>query len=122
MRAPADGDVVWKPAQMMKIGRTVLAIEEPLAEALASIEAVADEALSPEEAGAPPSEPRAAEGTSFQPADVAPSGALAAAPAAGVKTEGRRAGWSAADMLVMAAALAILALSLAGLVWLLRGR
>jgi len=120
-RAPADGDVVWKPIHMMKIGRTVLAIEEPLAEALASIEAVADEALSPEEAGAPPSEPKA-EGTSFEPPDVGPSGALAAVPAARVRTERRRTGWSATDMLVMAAALAILALSLAGLVWLLRGR
>jgi hypothetical protein len=127
-RAPSDRDVVWKPVRMMKIGRTVLALEEPLCDTLASIEAVPDEALAPEDVAAPPPAPHQGDASSetstggFVPLEGGPSAALAAIPdanaAAGPR---RRSGWSATDILVMAAALGVLGLSLAGLVWLLRG-
>jgi pSer/pThr/pTyr-binding forkhead associated (FHA) protein len=126
-RAPAERDVVWKPAHMMKIGRTVLALEEPLGDALANIEAVPDEPLSSEEVAMP--SPETAGETSSDIASAAPppleggpDASLVAVPVGGAPGEGRRrSGWSATDVLVMTAALAVLGLSLAGLVWLLRG-
>jgi pSer/pThr/pTyr-binding forkhead associated (FHA) protein len=128
VRAPSDGAVVWKPAYMMKIGRTVLALEEPLAEALASIEAVADEPLSPDEIQEPPAdspgsdEPARTEGLASNPGAAGPAASLAAIPSTAPATgSGPRSGWSATDLLVLATALGVLALSLAGLVWLLRG-
>ncbi|MGH7269108.1 MAG: FHA domain-containing protein, partial [Polyangiaceae bacterium] len=42
----ADGvDVSWRPATMIKVGHTVLALEEPIAEALAAIEDAPDEPI-----------------------------------------------------------------------------
>jgi hypothetical protein len=114
---------------MMKVGRTVLALEEPLGDALAHIEAVPDEALPSEDIATPPPEDPAPGGVpghgasaDFVPPEGGPSASLAAVPAASAPAGGRRrSGWSATDVFVMAAALAVLALSLAGLVWLLRG-
>jgi len=128
-RAPGDREVVWKPVHVMKIGRTVLALEEPLGDALANIEAVPDEALAPEDITAPPPADRATAGApsqaasgAFEPLQGAGPAALDAIPDADAPPAApRRSGWSAADMLVMAAALGVLGLSIAGLVWLLRG-
>lgn len=129
-RAPADGDIVWKPVHMIRIGRTVLALEEPLGDALANIEAVPDEALPPNEDVVPlqaevalgdPSRQLSQHG-SLDALDGRPAARLAALPGPdATSATGRRSGWSAADVLVMTAALGVLALSLAGLVWLLRG-
>lgn len=164
---------VWRPAQMIGIGRTVLSLEEPLNDALARIEGSPDERLALAEGGAVadpsggrvgspshghshghglPSTPEAAATGVELPAanardsppvpsvpvdgEVAPvateseaagAGALAArrpsgAPVAGPSRRGgRRPRWSAADVVVMSAAIGVLAVSLAGLVWLLRG-
>ncbi len=154
-RMPSGGEVVWRPAQAMQLGRTVVALEEPLADALARIEAAPDEALAeqpgPEPAaegpvapavpavpavpaapptlaspgarpdGADPAQtsPRAQEPASQAAVAslVAPETALAEA-APPVR---KRSGWSAADYLVVAAAFAVLALSIVVLAWLLRG-
>jgi pSer/pThr/pTyr-binding forkhead associated (FHA) protein len=124
-----DRETLWRSHQMIRIGRTVLGLEEPVSEALARIETAADENM-PEAASPPP-----AAGAN------APTGAEKAAPV--LSEEGERAllangggrsepakpkraandgaGWSIADGLVMTAALVILVLSLAGMVWLLRG-
>jgi hypothetical protein len=126
-RASAAGDIVWKPVHMMKIGRTVLALEEPLGDSLAYIEKMPDEPLSQEEVEAPPAEASPGDASAHaanvmvDPLNAGPSAALAGIPPAAATGGRRRSGWSAADVLVMAAALSILALSLAGLVWLLRG-
>ena len=45
---------------------------------------------------------------------------MAAIPAAPPALRKKRPGWSATDLTVMAAAVGVLALSIAGLVWLLR--
>jgi pSer/pThr/pTyr-binding forkhead associated (FHA) protein len=127
-RAPSDRDVVWKRVHMMKIGRTVLALEEPLGDALAIVEAVPDEPLAPEDATAPPAAEKAP-GDSSRGADGSSEpmerGPVAAVPAASNLDGGppprRRSGWSATDILVMTAGLSVLGLSLAGLIWLLRG-
>jgi pSer/pThr/pTyr-binding forkhead associated (FHA) protein len=125
-RVPSDRDVAWRPALMMRIGRTVLALDEPVQIALAQIEALADTPVDakPAPAAAPPPAPTPA------PASKRPSiepGRVSSAPMAAIPTEAtapaprrKRSGWSAADLMVMAAAICVIAASLAGLVWLLR--
>jgi pSer/pThr/pTyr-binding forkhead associated (FHA) protein len=124
-RAPDGHEVPWRPANMIRIGRTVLALEEPISHALAAIEQAPDEATN--EAPPPPVDVVLAP-------ETPPIGAAAdgKAPAASVAADGlalsaaparlkARDGWSVTDLFVMAAAVGVLALSLAGLVWLLRG-
>jgi pSer/pThr/pTyr-binding forkhead associated (FHA) protein len=122
-RLPEGRNTVWRPAQMMRIGRTVLALEEPVNLALAEIEDAADEQFAPEDAikagmnDPPRSDPACAV--------VASNEHLAThldqEPKREPRPAGQRRRWSALDLVVMAAALGVLALSLAGLVWLLRG-
>lgn len=130
-RVPALGEAIWRPAQMVQIGRTVLALEEPVGDALARIESAPDQPVAPEDAPPPPPPPPAPVPGADAPATSAPgvpppagAASIAAVPPAGAEA-GRRATaprtrWSAADLVVMAAALSVLALSIAGLVWLLR--
>jgi len=110
-RAPENRAVVWRPAQMMRIGRTVLALVEPLGDALAKIESAPDEKLS---AGDAVARPVAA---SALPAPVT-HGPPPPAPALAPR---RRPRFSAVDLAVMVTAVCILGLSLAGLLWLLHG-
>ncbi|HTQ46131.1 MAG TPA: FHA domain-containing protein [Polyangiaceae bacterium] len=118
---PTDREAAWRSAQMVRVGRTVLALEEPLVETLARIEEVPDEPLPPDESAPPP--PASSEAPASTPAPEPE----AAAPVAAVPTQHApaaprpRHGWSAIDFAVVAAAVSVLALSLAGLVWLLRG-
>jgi pSer/pThr/pTyr-binding forkhead associated (FHA) protein len=134
MRLTEDREVVWRPAIMVRIGRTVLALEEPVTRALAELERAEDEPVGMDEqpAPAPPSAPAVppsgAGGTVAAPSGPAlPAGTFeaqtrpASVPPTGNRSTKRAARWSVADLLVMAAALSVLALSLAGLVWLLRG-
>jgi len=118
----ADREAVWRPALMVRIGRTVLALEEPVGETLARIEDAPDEPMPAfESVPSPPTPARAAE-----PPTSVTRGAPSAAPMAVVpqraESPSRRSpsGWSAADRLVIAAAIGVLALSIACLVWLLR--
>jgi pSer/pThr/pTyr-binding forkhead associated (FHA) protein len=133
-RLPAGGEAVWRPTQMVRIGRTVLAVEEPLGDALADIESAPDEALPAKNTpgSAPGSTPSSAPPAPAPASALAslPSGAAGAplapppagpAPAPPGARRAERGAWSAVDIAVMAAALGVLALSIAGLVWLLRG-
>ncbi len=130
-RAPEDRDAVWRPAQAMRIGRTVLALEEPVNDALAQIERGADEAMGPEEVVEAPASSSTRKSGPAGAADVA-------AAVLGVDRSTQRPGatspeldapqarkkgayWSPADMAVIATALGVIALSIAGLVWLLHG-
>jgi pSer/pThr/pTyr-binding forkhead associated (FHA) protein len=122
-RLDPEREVLWRTAQMVQIGRTVLALEEPISDALARIENGPDEPMAVDERVAPP--PPSAEA----PAPRAPSaepGPSSSAPVAEVASrlvapaKRRRSGWTASDFLVMAAAIGVLAASIAGLVWLLR--
>ncbi len=107
---------------MMRIGQTVLALEEPLGEALARVERASDEVLPDEEplalAPAPPS--IAPAGPPADPGWVAAlhDGTVLAPSRAPAR---RRRLLSATDLVVVATALGVLAASIAGLVWLLRG-
>ncbi len=124
-RVPADQEVPWRPSHMVQIGRTVLSLREPLSEALARIEAAPDEPLARGDVPAAPvatAAPVAPAAASTEPHEPAP---VSAAPVAGLPPaedrRPRRAGWSRVDLAVMTVALGVLALSVAGLVWLLRG-
>lgn len=116
-----DREVVWRPTQLLRIGRTVLAVEEPVSEALARLESAPDEALPEggvvEVAGAAPPVEQAPRSLEREPSMEAP---LAALPVQAATPARKRSGWSATDVTVMAAALGVLALSIAGLVYLLR--
>jgi pSer/pThr/pTyr-binding forkhead associated (FHA) protein len=125
-RVSDDEEVLWRPMNMVRIGRTVLALEEPISDALADIERVADEPLDAEPRSLRPpapvesSAPAASDETSASPVVAAEAGSTSEAPARARATKGRGR-WSVADVLVMTAAVTVLALSLAGLVWLLHG-
>jgi pSer/pThr/pTyr-binding forkhead associated (FHA) protein len=131
---PRERDVVWRGATMLRVGQNVLALEEPVAAALAELESAPDEAL-PEE-GAPPPPPSSV--SARAPPGVLPTSAAAAplveAPlpagtrlssnGTGAESRRRRStrrAWSGADLAVVVAAVSIIALSAAGLYWLLRG-
>jgi pSer/pThr/pTyr-binding forkhead associated (FHA) protein len=125
-RIASDGETVWRPTQMMQIGRTVLALEEPLGDALARIEGAPDEAIPADEKVEPPPPEApavpapASASLEREPSSDAPVAAIAAQQPAS-PTRRRRGGWSVADFMVMAAALGVLALSIFVLAWLLRG-
>jgi pSer/pThr/pTyr-binding forkhead associated (FHA) protein len=111
-RVPIDRDVVWRAPTMIRIGQAVLALEEPVAVALAELEAAPDEALPSE--GAPPPPP-----AQFPTPKVAAP--LATPVRQSEPRRVRRNRWSGADAAVAVAAASIIALSAAGLYWLLRG-
>ena len=118
-------DVAWKPALMLRLAGTVLALEEPVAIALAELEAGDDEPLADADVPAVPAQ--AAAPSSRQLLD-APTPDTAPAPIAQIDRSSttvpgparRRSGWSATDVTVIAAALVVLASSVGGLYWLLR--
>ncbi len=122
VRLTDDREVQWRPAIMVRIGRTVLALEEPIGHALADLERAEDESLPLDSTRANPPASSDAVGAEASAAGAAAAEApLASVPPAKVSAPKQRVRWSVADLLVMAAALSVLALSLAGLVWLLRG-
>ncbi len=116
-RLPPGQEVPWRATQMVRVGRTVLALREPIGEALARIEQAPDEPM-PEVAASAASETAPTPAPPF-PAAAASAPAPVVAVQSGAPARPRR-GWSPLDLLVMATAVAVLALSLAGLVWLLR--
>jgi pSer/pThr/pTyr-binding forkhead associated (FHA) protein len=139
LQVPSDREAGWRPSQMLKMGRTVLALVEPVVDALAQVESAADEVLAPEdEPAALPggvadgtSPPLPGRGQNQKDAEAVKARLDAAGVAPSVPSSGtlerasgpplHAARWSAVDLLVMGAALGVLALSLAGLYWLLRG-
>ena len=124
-RVPSGDSVVWRAAVMMRIGRTVLALEDPAAEALVQVEGEPDAPVA--SVGAPVEVPRAppASGSceAGGPGSASPMASSAAPEVSPARRGGspRRQGFSIADRLVLAAAICVLALSVASLVWLLRG-
>ncbi len=116
-RVPLDRDVVWRAGGPLRIGGTEMVLDEPAASALAELEAAEDEPMGPDdvpEAPPPVNGPRASEA----PADEA-GPPLLVAPRPSPAPSASAAAWSAVDVGIVVAAVAILALSLAGLYWLL---
>ncbi len=117
-RVPDDHEVAWRPTQMVQLGRTVLALREPITEALARIEGAPDEPMPAGEPLAPPPGEQPPRVDETAPASAAP---VVDVPAPVQPAKKPRSGWSGVDLLVMAVALGVLAFSVAGLVWLLKG-
>lgn len=105
---------LWRRTQALAVGRTVLALIEPLADALAEVEALPDEAF--EQPALPPS-------SSVPPRS---EGATCAQPAVTKKVPqvDRRArakgGWSPAEIGIALLGLIVLGVSVGGIWWLLR--
>jgi pSer/pThr/pTyr-binding forkhead associated (FHA) protein len=126
-------DTPWKNNFMLRIAHTVLALEEPVALALGALEDAPDEPIQDEDVLPEPApksvKPETEANADAPPATdgVVPSVAGNAAPIAEEPSRTaaapvrRRSGWSATDVAVVLAALLVIALSVAGLVWLLKG-
>ncbi|MFO0734378.1 MAG: FHA domain-containing protein [Labilithrix sp.] len=132
-RLTPDRDTVWRAATMVRIGQSVLALEEPVGNMLADLAALPDEKLPAAEEPPPPSSIP----SSLRPASAAPPATpppaepTAAAPIAEVpKTDSRsettvvrrksKRTWGTVDYAVVGVAIVIIGASLAGLVWVLR--
>jgi pSer/pThr/pTyr-binding forkhead associated (FHA) protein len=118
---PTDRPVVWKRPAMLRVGSSVLSLAEPVLEALADLEASADEPLP--EVGAPPPPPPSSHGLPVAAALTEGAGAapLVAEPApVPAPTRGASIGWSSTDIAVGGAAALVIALSATGLYWLLK--
>jgi pSer/pThr/pTyr-binding forkhead associated (FHA) protein len=117
-RLPSEREVSWRQPQMLRIGQTLLVLEEPLDEqlgpALADAERAPDEPLDDPPDATPPPPPMPGR----LPLDSAPSPPSAEPVPARRRMPARW--WTLLDVAVMSAALLVLAASLAGLVWLLR--
>ncbi len=113
-------DVPWRSSSMVRVGATVLALEEPVASALGELEAAQDEAMAPDEAPPPPPSSQKKDGPP-------PSQRGADAPIArldhSVHTAApkkKKRGMKGADVAIIGSAIVIIALSIAALVWVLR--
>jgi pSer/pThr/pTyr-binding forkhead associated (FHA) protein len=140
-----ERDLPWKAGEELRVGQNVLVYQFGAIDALAELERAADEKIGPDEPLAPPDienappeeRDRKSERRLSVPAPVSlvEVGAEGAAPIAEVPqakprsppsgtSQGRtrtKAGWTSTDFVVVLLAVLVLALSIAGLVWLLRG-
>jgi pSer/pThr/pTyr-binding forkhead associated (FHA) protein len=125
-----DRDVLWRGQPVVRIGTTVLALDEPVALAMAELEQAEDEPLPAGDGPPPPashdssseqgrtqtSAPALADQEPHPPsAAIVDLGDPAARPSARTARK-----WSGTDIAVVAAALGVIVLSAAGLYWLLR--
>ena len=126
---PSPGvDVVWRSAQMVRVGSTVLTLVEPIVNALTAIESAPDQVLGPNaDVPSPRPPPENIQMLTSGPTSMGAGDAtkVPAAPSRANDRTKRRNGrvgiWSPTDIFVMTAALCVLLLSIAGLVWLLHG-
>lgn len=140
-RVGAGRDVVWRSPAMVRVGGSVLALEEPVARALEELESGPDEQLPTDEVHEPP-EPLALEEPPAPPPSTTPpsepasvsviasargQAPIAEAPAPPPPTAAprpptpKKRAWTAMDVLVILVAAGVIAASAAGFVWLLRG-
>ena len=116
-------DMPWRKDAMVRVGATVLALDEPVAAALGDLESAADEKMAAGETPAPPKSQAPAK----EPEAPPRSQRGAEAPIARldksvvtVSTRARKPRIKMADVAIIGSALAIIALSIAALVWVLK--
>lgn len=122
-RLPIDRDVPWPPGAPVRVGRSTLVLEEPVAAALAELEDADDERVEDLDAADVLDEAGDEAATDAPANDV---DGVIPPPDDGTPPRGplptREAGeWDGPDLAVLLAAAVILLLSLGGLLWLLRG-
>jgi len=117
----SDRDVVWRRPAVIRVGQTVLALTEPVADALLELESAGDEAL-PEGGSPPPPPPSSRDAPPSVPAEGRAAAPVAELPPpVAARRAPRGPGWSGTDLAVGGAAVLVIALSAAGLYWLLHG-
>jgi pSer/pThr/pTyr-binding forkhead associated (FHA) protein len=131
-------DRPWRLDQTLRIGNDVFAYRHPAIEALGELERAADEKIRDGEAIPPPEPPVQATPARQEgaPGGVADRGAdqrsnggghevggapIAEWPRRAASSRPRKVGWTSTDFVVVLLAVGVLALSVVGLVWLLRG-
>jgi pSer/pThr/pTyr-binding forkhead associated (FHA) protein len=133
-----DGEPLTRPIkwrnQELVLGNTTLRVEDPLADVMGEIEAAPDDIVSEDESLDPPNavvseedevqpgnsplSPRTKAVSRPAPANEAP---IAKRPTRSKTTSRSRSSWTTVDLLVAALALVVLALSVAGIAWLMSG-
>jgi len=119
-------EIPWPAGTRLIVGGNELEYEDPVAEALAELERAADERMRDDDSVDPPStaedepEPSLEEASSPLPDTTAAAAPIAAVPKRKKAAKPARQGWTVADLVVALIALAVLALSIGGLVWLFR--
>ncbi|WP_438026128.1 FHA domain-containing protein [Sorangium sp. So ce233] len=114
-------DTVWRPGQVLALSGDRLMCEHPAAEALAEIERSPCEPLRPDAVFEPPSpEPPPAPSTPTpSPASTSTLSPLERPPVSARQVAPQGGGWGFMEALIALLALGVLALSIAGLMWLL---
>lgn len=124
-RLTPERDTLWRAATMVRVGQSVLALEEPVGDMLAELAALPDEALPAAEEPAPPPSSLAGPPTPPPAAEPAAAAPIAEIPKADprdeptVRRKSRRT-WGLVDYAVVGVAIVIIGASIAGLVWVLR--
>jgi pSer/pThr/pTyr-binding forkhead associated (FHA) protein len=129
-KLPAGKETVWPRSEALIIGNNRLSFADPVGEALGELERAADEHLSDEESIDPPlyAEPSDAAIDGASPGELVHSLAVESpqksAPIEAVPTKPQRAAperaWGFTDVVIALVALAVLAASVVGLMWLFR--
>jgi pSer/pThr/pTyr-binding forkhead associated (FHA) protein len=123
----ANADTLWKQGAILRIGKIRLVCEDPVGSALEELEHAADERMAPSEMvdapkGTPePTTTAPLSGASGSSGSSGSSSASPSRPKSSNPPSTRRGNWTATDVLVALLALAVLGLSVAGLIWLIRG-
>ena len=116
-----NSDTPWRRGAILTVGNVHLACDDPVGAALDELERAADERMPPNEILEPPK-------SDDTPQSEPPAGAPSSKPAprslrpsaSGNPVSSRPGAWTVTDVLVAFLALAVLSLSVAGLVWLIR--
>ncbi|HMJ56398.1 MAG TPA: FHA domain-containing protein [Polyangiaceae bacterium] len=133
----APRDQPWRLDQELRIGKNVFAYRHPAIEALGELERAADEKIREGESIAPPepTAPSAADRTSNESSakggaaypsngtghELGGAAPIAELPRRAAASRPRKLGWTSTDFVVVLLAIGVLALSVIGLFWLLKG-
>ena len=121
-----DDSKAWPAGSELRLGENRLVYEDPVADALAELEAAVDEHMAEDDSVDPPVTSQSPAASSSAPPASAAS-TRGGAPVVAVPKRAKRpvrerkAGWTSTDLLVAAVALVVLAVSVVGLFWLFRG-
>lgn len=120
-----DREAVWRGTAMVRIGQSVLALEEPVGSMLADLAALPDEKLPAEAEPAPPPSSIAGPPTPPPVVEPPPAAPIVEVPKPDSRNEPtvRRPAkrtWGLVDYAVVGVAVVIIGASLAGLIWVLR--
>jgi pSer/pThr/pTyr-binding forkhead associated (FHA) protein len=117
-RMNAGEEAPWPKEAALVIGRNKLVFEDPVGEALDEIERAADERIDDSELIDPPKGVSTATETAALTTATRRGAPIAPRPRRA--PDGGAVGWTAADFIIAMLAIAVLALSIGGLVWLMR--